>query len=49
MEYPLHIQENETRERRYVEAPLGMEETMRSMRVELNSYKEDNDNIIKSQ
>jgi hypothetical protein len=43
-----HIQETETHERRNVKSPPDMPETMRSMRVELQSYRAYNEKIIKS-
>jgi hypothetical protein len=44
-----NLQETKSNERRNIETPPDMEETMRSLKVELQSCREDNEKIIKYQ
>jgi hypothetical protein len=44
-----HNREEESDERRVVETPPDMDETIRSLRAELHSFKADNERLIKEQ
>ena len=44
-----HNRDEEFDERRVVETPLDLVETIRSLMVELESYKDDNERMIKEE
>jgi hypothetical protein len=44
-----HNRDEESDERRAVETPLDLVETVRSLRAELQSFKADNERLIKEQ
>jgi hypothetical protein len=47
MEETSHNKEEESDERRMVETPPNLAETVRSLMVELQSFKDDNENLIR--
>jgi len=49
MEGTSHIRDEESYERRAIETPLDLAETVRSLKAELQSYRVDNEKLIRVQ